>query len=141
MFRTTRAPAAFAALLGVVLGLLVWGVPGERAAASAVATASVVSATPVTPAVSAIPVTSVVSAPGAVVPGCDPGRPAEAGDGAPVVPPRAHGFAELLPVLAADRTPGGVRAVVAAGARSAAPGREPPDLVPPSPVELSVLRV
>ncbi|MGA5868332.1 hypothetical protein [Streptomyces cinereoruber] len=135
MFRTTRAPAAFAALLGLVLGLLVWGVPGERAAASAVPPASVVSATPVTPVV------SMVSAPGAAVPGCDPGRPAEAGAGAPVVPPRVHGFAELLPVLAADRAPGGVRAVVAAGARSAAPGREPPDLVPPSPVELSVLRV
>ncbi|MGA4943699.1 hypothetical protein ACPCSP_31015 [Streptomyces cinereoruber] len=132
MFRTTRAPAAFAALLGLVLGLLVWGVPGERAAASTVPPASVAPATPVV---------SVVSAPGAAVPGCDPGRPAEAGAGAPVVPPRAHGFAELLPVLAADRAPGGVRAVVAAGARSAAPGREPPDLVPPSPVELSVLRV
>ncbi|MFC7921747.1 hypothetical protein [Streptomyces cinereoruber] len=132
MFRTTRAPAAFAALLGLVLGLLVWGVPGERAAASTVPPVSVASATPVV---------SVVSAPGVAVPGCDPGRPAEAGAGAPVVPPRAHGFAELLPVLAADRVPGGVRAVVAAGARSAAPGREPPDLVPPSPVELSVLRV
>ncbi|MFD5109321.1 hypothetical protein [Streptomyces cinereoruber] len=132
MFRTTRAPAAFAALLGLVLGLLVWGVPGERAAASTVPPASVAPTTPVV---------SVVSAPGAAVPGCDPGRPAEAGAGAPVVPPRAHGFAELLPVLAADRAPGGVRAVVAAGARSAAPGREPPDLVPPSPVELSVLRV
>ncbi|MGA4977207.1 hypothetical protein [Streptomyces cinereoruber] len=132
MFRTTRAPAAFAALLGLVLGLLVWGVPGERAAASTVPPASVAPATPVV---------SMVSAPRAAVPGCDPGRPAEAGAGAPVVPPRAHGFAELLPVLAADRAPGGVRAVVAAGARSAAPGREPPDLVPPSPVELSVLRV
>ncbi|MEW5659176.1 hypothetical protein ABGT92_28090 [Streptomyces cinereoruber] len=132
MSRTTRAPAAFAALLGLVLGLLVWGVPGERAAASTVPPASVAPATPVV---------SMVSAPGAAVPGCDPGRPAEAGAGAPVVPPRAHGFAELLPVLAADRAPGGVRAVVAAGARSAAPGREPPDLVPPSPVELSVLRV
>ncbi|MFC8010530.1 hypothetical protein ACFUR9_09795, partial [Streptomyces cinereoruber] len=109
MFRTTRAPAAFAALLGLVLGLLVWGVPGERAAASTVPPASVAPATPVV---------SMVSAPGAAVPGCDPGRPAEAGAGAPVVPPRAHGFAELLPVLAADRAPGGVRAVVAAGARS-----------------------
>ncbi|MFJ4873075.1 hypothetical protein [Streptomyces sp. NPDC088757] len=125
MFCTTRAPAAFAALLGVVLGLLVWGVPGERA----------VSAAPAGPAV------SVVSAPGAAVPGCDPGRPAEAGADSPVVPPRAHGFAELLPALAADRVPGGDRTVAAAGARAAAPGREPPDLVPPSPVELSVLRV
>ncbi|MGW3558083.1 hypothetical protein ACWDNT_12050 [Streptomyces sp. NPDC000963] len=128
MFCTARAPAAFAALLGVVLGLLVWGVQGERA----------VSAASAGPAVS---VTSVVSAPGAAVPGCDPGRPAEAGADGPAVPPRAHGFAELLPALAADRVPGGARTVVAAGVRPTAPGREPPDLVPPSPVELSVLRV
>ncbi|RSS43552.1 hypothetical protein [Streptomyces sp. WAC08241] len=126
MFCTTRAPAAFAAVLGVVLGLLVWGVQGERAAA---------------PVASAGPAVSVVSAPGAAVPGCDPGRPAEAGADGPVVPPRAHGFAELLPALAADRVPGGARAVVAAGTRPVAPGREPPDLAPPSPVELSVLRV
>ncbi|MFJ4336554.1 hypothetical protein [Streptomyces sp. NPDC088915] len=125
MFCTTRAPAAFAAVLGVVLGLLVWGASGERAASAA----------------SAGPAVSVVSAPGAAVPGCDPGRPAEAGADGPVVPPRAHGFAELLPALAADRVPGGARTVVAAGARAAAPGREPPDLVAPSPVELSVLRV
>ncbi|WP_411070661.1 hypothetical protein [Streptomyces sp. cmx-4-25] len=124
MFRTTRAPAAFAALLGLVLGLLVWGVAGERT----------------TSAASVAPVVSVVSAPGAAVPGCDPGRPAEAGADGPVVPPRAHGFTELLPALAADRAPGGVRAVDAAG-REPAPGREPPELVPPSPVELSVLRV
>ncbi|MFF5635194.1 hypothetical protein [Streptomyces sp. NPDC012825] len=121
MFRTTRAPAAFAALLGLVLGLLVWGVAGER-------TTSAASAAPV------------VSAPGVAVPGCDPGRPAEAGADGPVVPPRAHGFTELLPALAADRAPGGARAVDAAG-REPAPGREPPELVPPSPVELSVLRV
>ncbi|MFF4870542.1 hypothetical protein ACIPQA_18650 [Streptomyces sp. NPDC090109] len=81
-----------------------------------------------------------VSAPGAAVPGCDPVRPAEAGADGPVVPPRAHGFAELLPALAADRAPGGGRPGDAAG-RKPAPGREPPDLVPPSPVELSVLRV
>ncbi|MFJ5936816.1 hypothetical protein AB9128_29135 [Streptomyces cinereoruber] len=81
-----------------------------------------------------------VSAPGAAVPGCDPVRPAEAGADGPVVPPRAHGFAELLPALAADRAPGGGRPGDAAG-RKPGPGREPPDLVPPSPVELSVLRV
>ncbi|MFJ7131099.1 hypothetical protein [Streptomyces sp. NPDC098101] len=80
------------------------------------------------------------SLPGAAVPGCDPVRPAEAGADGPVVPPRAHGFAELLPALAADRAPGGGRPGDAAG-RKPAPGREPPDLVSPSPVELSVLRV
>ncbi|MFJ6249637.1 MULTISPECIES: hypothetical protein [unclassified Streptomyces] len=81
-----------------------------------------------------------VSAPGDGVPGCDPGRSVVAGADGPVVPPRAHGFAELLPALAADRAPGGARCVAADG-REPAPGREPPDLVPPSPVELSVLRV
>ncbi|KOX18966.1 MULTISPECIES: hypothetical protein [unclassified Streptomyces] len=143
MFRTTRAPAAFAALLGLVLGLLVWGAPGARAAT--VVSVPAVSTTAVSvPAVSTTATASaasVVSLPGAAVPGCDPGgRPAGAGADGPVVPPRAHGFAELLPALAADRAPGGDRPVDAAG-RVPAPGREPPDLVPPSPVELSVLRV
>ncbi|MEW1901791.1 hypothetical protein [Streptomyces sp. NPDC086147] len=80
------------------------------------------------------------SAPGAGVPGCDPGRSVVAGADGPVVPPRTHGFAELLPALAADRAAGGARCAVADGPEPA-PGREPPDLVPPSPVELSVLRV
>ncbi|WP_435191100.1 hypothetical protein [Streptomyces sp. bgisy126] len=81
-----------------------------------------------------------VGSPGAGVPGCDPGRSVVAGADGPVVPPRAHGFAELLPALAADRAAGGARCAVADGPEPA-PGREPPDLVPPSPVELSVLRV
>ncbi|MFF1511714.1 hypothetical protein [Streptomyces sp. NPDC058326] len=116
MFRTTRALAAFAALTGLVLGLLVCGT-----------------------AVSAPSGGPVVI--GAAVPGCDPGHPADEGAAGPVVPPRAPGFAELLPALAADRTPPcGVRQPEPDG-RAASPGGEPPARVPPSPVELSVLRV
>ncbi|MDX2295479.1 MULTISPECIES: hypothetical protein [Streptomyces] len=122
MFRTTRAPAAFAALLGLVLGLLVCGAPapgGGTAPGTVPGKVSVVV--------------------GAAVPGCDPGRPADLGDEGPVVPPRAQGFAELLPVLAADRPASAVRQPDPCDP-AAAPGREPPARAP-SPVELSVLRV
>ncbi|MFC9795352.1 hypothetical protein ACFVJI_22205 [Streptomyces sp. NPDC127584] len=116
MFRTTRVPAAFAALAALVLGLLVCG------------------AAPAVPA-GAAPVVL-----GAAVPGCDPGHPVDEGAAGPVVPPRAHAFAELLPALADDRTQCGARAQDP-GARGAPAGREPPARVAPSPVELSVLRV
>lgn len=102
--------------MGLVLGLLVCG------------------ATTVTPA-GAAPVVL-----GAAVPGCDPGHPVDEGAAGPVVPPRAHAFAELLPTLAADRAPCGAREQDAAG-RGVSAGREPPARVPLSPVELSVLRV
>ncbi|WP_055600485.1 hypothetical protein [Streptomyces aureus] len=116
MFRTTRVPAAFAALVALVLGLLVCG----ATTASPAGTAPVVL--------------------GAAVPGCDPGHPVDEGAAGPVVPPRAHAFAELLPALAADRTPCGAREQDSAG-RGVSAGREPPARVPLSPVELSVLRV
>ncbi|WP_318208420.1 MULTISPECIES: hypothetical protein [unclassified Streptomyces] len=116
MFRTTRVPVALAALVAMVLGLLVCG------------------ATTVTPAGTA-PVVL-----GAAVPGCDPGHPVDEGAAGPVVPPRAHGFAELLPALAADRTPCRVREQHSPS-RGVSAGREPPARVPLSPVELSVLRV
>ncbi|WP_225804335.1 hypothetical protein [Streptomyces sp. NK15101] len=119
MFRTARASAAFAALLGLVLSLLVCGAsaPGGM-----------------TPAGGAAPVVL-----GAAVPGCDPGHAADEGAATPVVPPRAHGFAELLPALAVDRVTPAVRRPDALGP-AAQPGREPPARVP-TPVELSVLRV
>ncbi|MER5205089.1 hypothetical protein [Streptomyces sp. NPDC002825] len=119
MFCTTRATAAFAALLGLVLGLLVCG------ASSPAGTA---------------PVSASVAVPGDAAPGCDPGHPADEGASRPVVPPRAHGFAELLPALAADRMAPGLRQPDA-GDPDAPPGREPPARVPLSPVELKVLRV
>ncbi|WP_030685385.1 hypothetical protein [Streptomyces globisporus] len=86
------------------------------------------------PVVAAVPVVL-----GAAVPGCDPGRAVDEGAASPVVPPRAHGFAELLPALAADRATPAVRRPDAVGP-AAQPGREPPARVP-TPVELSVLRV
>ncbi|MFB7586763.1 hypothetical protein [Streptomyces sp. NPDC056169] len=123
MFRTTRALAAFAALAGLVLGLLVCGTTTSAAAAAASADS---------------PRTQAVAVVGAVVPGCDPGHAVEAGASGPVVPPRAGGFAELLPALAADRTPCAVRHGQPDG-RGTAPGREPPERVAASPVELSTL--
>ncbi|MEU3744739.1 MULTISPECIES: hypothetical protein [Streptomyces] len=127
MFRTTRALAAFAALAGLVLGLLVCGTA-----------ASASSATSASPALSTAPALSAAPVLGAVVPGCDPGHAADAGASGPVVPPRPGGFAELLPALAADRTPSPARHGEPDG-RGTAPGREPPERVAPSPVELSTL--
>ncbi|MFE1546588.1 hypothetical protein [Streptomyces sp. NPDC058718] len=134
MFRTTRALAAFAALAGLVLGLLVCGTTAQAAYASAPSDASAfASAAP--HATGAVMGAVVV---GAAVPGCDPGHTAEAGASDPLLPPRSGGFAELLPALATDRTPCAVRHGEPDG-RGTAPGREPPEHAAPSPVELSTL--
>ncbi|GAA2790239.1 hypothetical protein [Streptomyces showdoensis] len=118
MSRTARALLAFAALAGLVLGLVVCG-----------------AATP--PPVAGPPVAG-APAPGA--PGCGQGHPADEGAAGPVVPPRSHGFGELLPALLGAR--GGCATwAVDEGPAEATRGREPPALVPPSPVELSILRV
>ncbi|MGW0467568.1 hypothetical protein ACWDX6_20180 [Streptomyces sp. NPDC003027] len=120
MSRTLRAPAAFAAVVGVLLGLLVCGT---------------------TPAVGspAVASTAVVVDAGAPSPGCDQGHAAD-GAARPATPPRPNGFGELLPVLAAERPAdgawGGDQDI-----RDLLPGPEPPELVPPSPMELSILRV
>ncbi|KQX49318.1 MULTISPECIES: hypothetical protein [unclassified Streptomyces] len=140
MFRTTRVPAALAVVLvALVLGLLVCGAAGASAPAPMTAGAE-----PAAGAATPVDAPSVVragpSGPLSGVPGCDPGHAAGEGAAGPVVPPRAHGFAELLPALAADRTPCGVRQP-GPGDPAASPGREPPARAPLSPVELSVLRV
>ncbi|MER8037602.1 hypothetical protein [Streptomyces hydrogenans] len=118
MFRTTRASAALMVLAALVLGLLARGASTAPDATAPGAASLVV---------------------GAAVPGCDPGHPADLGDAGPVVPPRASGFAELLPALGADRGPCVVRQPDPR-APAAPSGREPPARVP-TPVELSVLRV
>ncbi|MEU9856466.1 hypothetical protein [Streptomyces sp. NPDC047974] len=123
MFRTTRAPAALMVLAALVLGLLVCGASTAPSVTASSATA---------PGAAPLVV-------GAAVPGCDPGHPADLGDAGPVVPPRASGFAELLPALGADRGPCAVRQPDPR-APDAPSGREPPARVP-TPVELSVLRV
>ncbi|MEU3482078.1 hypothetical protein ACI2LO_05605 [Streptomyces sp. NPDC033754] len=136
MFRTTRALAAFAALAGLVLGLLVCGTTAPAAYASTAShTAASASRSSAPHATGAVMGAVTV---GAAVPGCDPGHTAEAGASDPLLPPRAGGFAELLPALAADRTPCAVRHGEPAG-RGTAPGREPPERAAPSPVELSTL--
>ncbi|MEU8622019.1 hypothetical protein [Streptomyces sp. NPDC048623] len=111
-----RALLACAALAGLVLGLVVCGtVPGTAEKATAVSA-------------------------GPAGPGCGQSHGAEEGAAAPAVPPRGHAFGELLPALAGERMPcGGVGADQdVADVRA---GRAPPERVPPSPVELSILRV
>ncbi|GGT67003.1 MULTISPECIES: hypothetical protein [Streptomyces] len=113
MSRIARASAAFAALLGVVLGLLVCG--GTVAAPS--------------------PAAVVVDA--GAPPGCGQGHPSE-GAASPAVPPRPYGNGggELppAPVRGAGED---VRHLLT----GPDPEPEPPGLVPPSPMELSILRV
>ncbi|WP_370413961.1 hypothetical protein [Streptomyces fradiae] len=113
--------AALAGLTGLVLGLVVCG------AVSAAA-----------PEAGHVAVGPVFAGPAA--PGCGQSHGAEEGAAAPAVPPRGHAFGELLPALAGERTPCGAwgagQDVVDVRA-----GRSPPELVPPSPMELSILRV
>ncbi|MFI8824040.1 hypothetical protein [Streptomyces sp. NPDC053431] len=119
MSRTHRVTAAFAALAGLVLGLLVCGTVTAGAQDRSAVT--------------------VAGAP-ADGPGCDRGHGGAEGAAAPAVPPRPHGFGDLLPAPAGARTPcGGWGAEQ--DAAEAPPGPEPPALAPPSPVELSILRV
>ncbi|MFF0435220.1 hypothetical protein ACFYU9_23705 [Streptomyces sp. NPDC004327] len=111
-----RALVAFAALAGLVLGLVVCGTAGAAAPGPGPSVA------------------------GPASPGCGQSHGGDEGAAAPAVPPRAHGFGELLPVLAAERMPCGGWGADQAAADVRA-GRAPPELASPSPVELSILRV
>ncbi|MBT2439010.1 hypothetical protein J7E93_02495 [Streptomyces sp. ISL-36] len=138
MSRTARASVALAALLGVALGLLVCGAASAApAAASAVAANANTASTAV--AVDVVVVDAVAGDAGARAPGCDQGHAVD-GAARPASPPRPNGFGELLPALAAGRPAGGAGAV-GQDVHDLLPGPEPPELVPPSPVELSILRV
>ncbi|MGW6568515.1 hypothetical protein [Streptomyces sp. NPDC054975] len=119
--RTVRALAALAALLAVVLGVL--GCGGARTAVAAESSPA-----------------AVVTVAGSASQGCGQSH---AVDGAtrPATPPRPSGFGELLPTLAAERTTGAEAWGCDQAIRALLPGPEPPELVPPSPVELSILRV
>lgn len=115
MSRTVRALAALAALVGVVLGVLACGTT------------------------TAVASTAVVVDEGSASPGCGQGHTVDGAAG-PATPPRPNGFGELLPALAGERTVGDVWGAEPAR-RDPLPGPEPPELVPLSPVELSILRV
>ncbi|MBJ3812603.1 hypothetical protein [Streptomyces flavofungini] len=73
------------------------------------------------------------------VPGC--GRGGEKGDGQrPAAPPRSPSSYELLPALY-DTRAAAVAWICDPAVLTVSPGRAPPALVPPSPMDLSVLRV
>ncbi|MFF9913243.1 hypothetical protein [Streptomyces sp. NPDC013457] len=148
--RTVRALAALAALAGVVFGLLVCGAGTGPAGTAVAGPAAGVTEAAVPDGVTAAgmaagaaqAVAAEAGAPGSGagrVPGCGEGHTAD-GAARPATPPRPSGFGELLPTLAGERAAGGF-----CGAdqviRELLPGPEPPELVPPSPVELSILRV
>lgn len=154
--RRHRALAAVAALLAVLTGALLCagtstaaataGAPedGRPRVAVAARPGTAVPAAAVASRV-AVPVPAAVASPGGYPageqpsPGCGEGS----GDGGmgPAVPPRGSAAHELLPALpAAAQGAAGCPAADGA-ALDLAPGRAPPALAAPGPIDLSVLRV
>ncbi|WP_327375036.1 hypothetical protein OG393_14295 [Streptomyces sp. NBC_01216] len=133
MSRTARALASFAALAGVLLVALGCGTDGTGRPGASDPTGTVRAGT-----AAAVPARTVVTGTGSEAPGCGERHPAE-GAARPATPPRPHGLGEPPSGLA------GGRATADRGAdqdvHAVPPGRTPPDLAPPSPVELSILRV
>ncbi|MER7345878.1 hypothetical protein ABT390_10790 [Streptomyces aurantiacus] len=74
------------------------------------------------------------------VPGCGKG---DRGDDVqrPAAPPRVPTSYELLPALYDTRAASGCSWIADQAVLTLSPGRAPPALVPPSPIDLSVLRV
>lgn len=119
---SSRARASWCPLLGVLLVVL-GGLCGPAVAAQPVAK----------------PVVSVQAEESAGVPGCGKGGQRDAGQ-APAAPPRSSSACELLPALhQAHAASGGWG--VGQTVPLLTPERGPPPLTPPSPVDLSVLRV
>ncbi|MEU7024196.1 hypothetical protein ABZ990_26590 [Streptomyces sp. NPDC046203] len=160
MSRTLRAPAVFAALAGLVLGLLlcgaargsgsVGGAGGVGGAGSAhhrqtaaVAMAAGTGVATGTGSGAVAPEAAVFDVPDAEdrVPGCGRGHGAGKGAVTPGVPPRTPGSGGLPSASsAAERTVYGSWAAGADGP-APAPGPDPPERAAPSPLELSILRV
>ncbi|MEU8539975.1 hypothetical protein AB0C52_08240 [Streptomyces sp. NPDC048717] len=150
MSRTLRAPAVFAALAGLVLGLLLCGAARGAGAAGGAGvahhrqTAAVAMGTgPGSGSGAVAPQAAVFDVPDGEdhVPGCGRGHGAGKGAVTPGVPPRTPGPGGLLSApSAAERT---VYGSWAAGADGPAPGPgpDPPERAAPSPLELSILRV
>ncbi|MFJ3906538.1 hypothetical protein [Streptomyces sp. NPDC090025] len=141
MSRPSAAPVALLALVALVLGVLVCGtVSGGGSTGTGAGAGAAGSSLNPRAQLGALGHPGPVVVVGAGTPGCDQGHGAEQGAAAPAVPPRTHGLADLLSSLAADRAgcPGLGGDQDRPDARA---GRAPPELVPPSPVELSILRV
>ncbi|GAA4912092.1 hypothetical protein GCM10023237_35300 [Streptomyces coeruleoprunus] len=135
--RGRRAAAAAVVALGALLALLTcaraWPGAADEARAGAVARVTV-------PGDDA-PVAAVThGASGDDVPGCGEGSASDDGGLVPAAPPRGSSLGDLLPALYDGRGTGagGCATGVVAHIR---PERAPPALVPPSPMDLSILRV
>lgn len=120
-----RAAVGVSALVAVLLALVVCARPGAMEASDG--------------AVSVSP--AAVAAPGhGMPPGCGDGSASDDGGLAPVSPPRGTSPSELLPALYDARGAGGA-GCGAEASLAIMPERAPPELVPPSPMDLSILRV
>ncbi|MFD9880667.1 hypothetical protein ACFWZT_04310 [Streptomyces alboflavus] len=123
-------------VLVVVLGLGVLCGSAGAAGGAGVSGVAVSSGGPVSSGVTEAPV---FVAEGQGVPGC--GQGGDKGDvQRPAAPPRSPSSYELLPALY-DTRPAACSWLADQAVLTLSPGRAPPALVPPSPMELSVLRV
>ncbi|WP_175412120.1 hypothetical protein [Streptomyces sp. TRM64462] len=131
------------ALLALVLGVcgrLMLVAPAADAAAPAVAGAAASAGAYVSAA--SVPGTVAVLDDAGPVPGCGDGSPSDEPGMSPGTPPRG-GFSlyELLPALYGLRATGGGAGCGPGALPDIRPERAPPALVPPSPMDLSILRV
>lgn len=138
--RWSRAAAAVLVLLGTLLlagpGAGPW--PGYEAGGAAPRAVGAVHAVPAVPAVPAVRGRDAAGAPGRP-PGCDPFD--DRGGLTPAVPPRPGPRGEPLSAPHVARAADGAAWDAAAAVPDVRPERGPPPLAPPSPQDLSILRV
>ncbi|WP_149179985.1 hypothetical protein [Streptomyces sp. TRM49041] len=162
--RPSRVAVAALVLVGALLGLVLCAGQGASAVAAADegppnAARDVTSVTSVTSATRATGATAVIDGGGTVgddggdggdgapaygqggPPGCGNGSPSDDGGLAPAAPPRGSTPGELLPALYDGRGAVGGAWCGAWAVTVISPERAPPELVPPSPMDLSILRV
>ncbi|MEV6397079.1 hypothetical protein AB0M39_20225 [Streptomyces sp. NPDC051907] len=146
--RVRRLPTAAVGLLGLLFSLLLFSLLLCTAAtAHGGATAPTRSADPAVTAVAAPShiqtariQAQVLARPPGQAPGCGQGAPDDFSGAHPAAPPRGFSAYELLPALHdAHGVSGGCSQEQTV--LDVPPGRGPPPLDPPSPVELSILRV
>jgi len=133
----SRARASWCPLLGVLLVVL-GAFCGPAVAAEPTAAKPEVSVQAEVSAAQA-EVSAVQAEVSAGVPGCGKGGQQDAGQ-APAAPPRSSSAYELLPALHQAHAESGALGI-GQTVLALTPERGPPPLTPPSPVELSILRV
>lgn len=137
--RWRRVLAVVAALTAVLTGVLLGtGTGGAADTGRTVAVAD--SVTVAAPAGAVVPTAVAAPADGRQAPGCDDGS-GDDGGLSPATPPRGSSAYELLPALQTSAHGASGCWAVHGAVLDLAPGRAPPPVAAPSPIDLSVLRV